>query len=246
MVKAYNDVPGGAPSNLDRVREIIAGADFKAFELKFQRHEEALAAFRDEIRDEIAALKNAFDTHERAQGRDAEELARRVDERLTAIEASVRDLRRETADAVAGIQRGWEQSLDSLRDALEAKIAETAAEAREGLAALGTADTERLDALAHRCARLEDGTAALAGEHGRARDDLAARIADVRGALNEAVATLQQTKLSRYALGEVLLALGAQLLERADKRPQPAASRAPAPADKTPAAARQSRQQDPD
>ena len=46
MVRAYSDVPGGAPSNLDRVREIIAGADFKAFELKFQRHEEALGAFR--------------------------------------------------------------------------------------------------------------------------------------------------------------------------------------------------------
>lgn len=224
MVRAYNDVPGGAPSNLDRVREIIAGADFKAFEQKFQRHEEALGAFRDETRDEITALKNAFEAHERAQGRGAEDLAKRVDERLSAIEDSVRELRRETGDSVAGIQRGWEQSLDSLRDAIDAKIAEARAEAREAVAALDAADAERFDALVQRCTQLEDGASALAGEHSRARDDLAARIADVRAALNEAVTTLQQTKLSRYALGEVLLGLGAQLLERADKRAQPAAA----------------------
>ena len=224
MVRPASDVPGGALSNLDRVREIIAGADFKAFDLKFQRQEEAFAAFRDEVRQEIAALKQAFAAHEQTQGRDAEALEHRVNERLNAAADSVADLRRETTEAAAETKRGQKQTLDSLRDALEARIAETAAAAREGLAERGAADDKRFAALAERCARIEDGAAALASKHGRALDDLAVRITDVRTAFNDAAATLQQTKLSRYALGEVLLAVGAQLLERADKRPRPAAA----------------------
>jgi chromosome segregation ATPase len=230
VVKTTGEIPGGAPTNLDRVRDIILGADFKAFDLKFQRQEEALQTSRDELRGEIGALRTAFEALERAQRRDADEREQRLATRLDALEAAVRDLRREAADSIASLEQGWEQSLTSLRDAVETKLDEARDEAREDAAALKAATAETLDTLARRTTALEDGASAAMAAHERVRDDLSARVNDVRTKLTEAVATLQQTKLSRYALGEVLLALGAQLLERADKRPQqPGASRGPAP-----------------
>ncbi len=234
MVKTNTDIPGGAPSNLDRVRDIIMGADFKAFEQRFQRHEEALETARGEARTELATLKSALDALEHARRRDAEELERRLCTRIDTLESTVRDLKREAADSIAALEQGWEQSLTSLRDAVEARLVEARDEAREEAAAHKSSTSATLDAFAQRATRLEDSAAAAAVAHERVRDDLSARVNDLRAALNEAVATLQQTKLSRYALGEVLLALGAQLLERADKRPHPsAANRGPAPADKS-------------
>jgi dGTP triphosphohydrolase len=228
-----NEIPGGAPSNLDRVRDIIMGADFKAFEQKFQRYEDTLESARGEIRAELATLKSALDALAHGQRRDADDIERRLCARLDTVESNVRDLRHETASSIASIEQGWEQSLTSLRDAVEARLVEARDEARDEAAEFKASNVETLEALARRATKLEDNASAAATEHERVRNDLSARVNDVRATLNEAITTLQQTKLSRYALGEVLLALGAQLLERADKRPQPAANRGPVSADKT-------------
>ena len=57
---------------------------------------------------------------------------------------------------------------------------------------------------------LEYGVLVFPAQH--LSDDLGARISDLDESLTERVTTLGETMLSRHALGESLLALGAQLL----------------------------------
>lgn len=270
MVKATE---GPAGAKLDHIRDILHGTQFKGFEQKFQRHENALEKTRAELRERIKAAETAARELERTSRKEHRETEKQLSGRIERLDSALKELKKDTKGAVEDVRKNGDVShkklkkeMEAVRRALEGSLtalkedttAQINALREEFTAELGTLREEltgrigaiqketqnSMNTLTERQKRirkdlsesfrheLADEAAKQSSQAQHLFDDLAATVSDLQETLTDRVSTLGETMISRHALGEALVALGAQLLG-AVKEPLPA-SEADHPEEDTP------------
>ena len=253
MVKAMDSAAAGAGAKLDHIRTILHGTQFKGFEQKFQRQENALEKARAELRERLKAAETATRDLEQASRQERRELEKQLSSRLDqiaksitilekasktaieevrkngdttkkkltkdaaaqrqALEGAVTTLKEETTAQLQTMKEEFTTQLGTLKDEAAAQLAELREESRSTLNALKEKQRrmgkDLTDTFRH---ELTDEVAKQNTQTQHLASDLSARISDVDEALTEQVTTLGETMISRHALGESLVALGAQLL----------------------------------
>ena len=227
VVKALDETAREASApNLARIRDILVGTHFKAYDERLQRHEDALEKTRAELRQRLAALETDTESLTHTARMEKREFEKAVQARFKALEEGAARLQHEFRTAVVEARKEVEATVRTLTDHLAATVTEATARAESAVAAIReTQEASQRESAGALKEEIADVSTRLTSELHRRTDEIAARLEDLSTHTSDACATLQQTKLSRYALGEVLLALGAQLLD-APRKTRGAAARA--------------------